>query len=183
MSDCPIEIERKYLIAYPDTDLLRQTDGVRIWDITQTYLLAEAGVTARVRRIAEEDTVRFVYTAEEDTVRFVYTAKRRISDLSAFEEERDLTYAEYEAYLLRADPARNSVRKTRYKIPGGEIVWEIDVYPFWSDRAILEIELPDEKTEAPLPPFVTIYRDVSGDKRYKNASLAKSIPVDVIDME
>ena len=172
MSDCPIEIERKYLIAYPDTDLLRQTDGVRIWDITQTYLLAEAGVTARVRRIAEEDTVRFVYTA-----------KRRISDLSAFEEERDLTYAEYEEYLLRADPARNPVRKTRYKIPGGEIVWEIDVYPFWSDRAILEIELPDEKTEAPLPPFVTIYRDVSGDKRYKNASLAKSIPVDVIDME
>lgn len=172
MSDCPIEIERKYLIAYPDIDLLRQTDGVRIWDITQTYLLAEAGVTARVRRIAEGDTVRFVYTA-----------KRRISDLSAFEEERDLTYAEYEAYLLRADPARNSVRKTRYKIPGGEIVWEIDVYPFWSDRAILEIELPDEKTEAPLPPFVTIYRDVSGDKRYKNASLAKSIPVDVIDME
>ena len=172
MSDCPIEVERKYLIAYPDTDLLRQTDGVRIWDITQTYLLAEAGVTARVRRIAEEDTVRFVYTA-----------KRRISDLSAFEEERDLTYAEYEEYLLRADPARNPVRKTRYKIPGGEIVWEIDVYPFWSDRAILEIELPDEKTEAPLPPFVTIYRDVSGDKRYKNASLAKSIPVDVIDME
>lgn len=172
MTDCPIEIERKYLIAYPDTELLRGMDGVRIWDITQTYLRAEAGVTARVRRIAEEDTVRFVYTA-----------KRRISDLSAFEEERDLTYAEYEAYLLRADPERTPVSKIRYKIPSGELVWEIDVYPFWSDRAILEIELPDEKTEAPLPPFVTVYRDVSGDKRYKNASLAKSIPVDIIDME
>ena len=172
MSDCPIEIERKYLIAYPNTELLRGMDGVRIWDITQTYLMAEPGVTARVRRIAEEDTVRFVYTA-----------KRRISDLSAFEEERDLTYAEYEEYLLRADPARNPVRKTRYKIPCGELVWEIDVYPFWSDRAILEIELPDEQTEAPLPPFVTVYRDVSDDKRYKNASLAKSIPVDIIEME
>lgn len=172
MSDCPIEIERKYLIAYPDLDLLRQTDGVRIWDITQTYLTADAGVTARVRRIAEEDTVRFVYTA-----------KRRISDLSAYEEEHDLTYAEYEDLLRRADPARHPVRKTRYKIPCGKIVWEIDVYPFWSDRAILEIELPDEQAEAPLPPFVTVYRDVTDDKRYKNASLAKSIPVDVIDME
>ena len=172
MNDCPIEIERKYLIAYPDTELLRNMDGVRIWDITQTYLASENGETARVRRIAEEDTVRFVYTA-----------KRRISALSAFEEERDLTYGEYEAYLLRADPDRMPVRKIRYKIPCGEFVWEIDVYPFWSDRAILEIELPDEKTEAPLPPFVTVLRDVSGDKRYKNASLAKSIPVDVIDME
>lgn len=169
MADCPIEIERKYLIAYPDTGLLRRMNGVRIWDITQTYLTSDAGVTARVRRIAEEDTVRFVYTA-----------KRRISDLSAFEEERDLTYAEYETCLLRADPDRTPVRKTRYKIPCGEFVWEIDVYPFWSDRAILEIELPEEETEAPIPPFVTVLRDVSGDKRYKNASLAKDIPMDAI---
>lgn len=172
MAGCPVEIERKYLIAYPDTELLRKAEGVRIWDITQTYLTSDAGVTARVRRIAEEDTVRFVYTA-----------KRRISDLSAFEEERSLTYGEYEDLLNRADRDRMPVRKTRYKIPCGEFVWEIDVYPFWSDRAILEIELPDEKTEAPLPPFVTVLRDVSGDKRYKNASLAKSIPVDIIDME
>lgn len=172
MTDCPVEIERKYLIAYPDLNLLRQAEGVRIWEITQTYLTSEVGETARVRRIVEEDTVRFVYTA-----------KRRISALSAYEEERDLTYEEYESLLRRADPHRTPIRKTRYKIPCGELAWEIDVYPFWSDRAVLEIELPDEKTEAPLPPFVTVYRDVTDDKRYKNASLAKSIPVDIIDME
>ena len=172
MNDCPKEIERKYLIAYPDTELLRDMDGVRIWDITQTYLVSDAGVTARVRRIAEEDTVRFVYTA-----------KRRISALSAFEEERDLTYGEYEDLLHRADPGRTPLRKTRYRVPHKGFVCEIDVYPFWPDRAILEIELPDEKTEAPIPPYVKVYRDVSDDKRYKNASLAKSIPVDIIDME
>lgn len=172
MADCPIEIERKYLIAYPDTDRLAQADGVRIWDITQTYLISEPGETARVRRIAEGDSVRFVYTA-----------KRRISALSAYEEERDLTCEEYEALLRRADPDRTPIRKKRYKIPYAGFVCEIDVYPFWSDRAILEIELPDEKTDVPIPPFVTVYRDVSGDGRYKNASLAKSIPVDVVDME
>ncbi len=172
MTDCPVEIERKYLIAYPDLNLLRQAEGVRIWEITQTYLTSGSGETARVRRIVEEDTVRFVYTV-----------KRRLSDLSALEEELDLTYAEYEDLLTRADPDRHPVRKTRYRIPHEGFVCEIDVYPFWLDRAILEIELPDEQTEAPLPPFVTVYRDVSDDKRYKNASLAKSIPVDIIDME
>ena len=172
MTDCPVEIERKYLIAYPDLNLLRQAEGVRIWEITQTYLTSEVGETARVRRIVEEDTVRFVYTA-----------KRRLSDLSALEEERDLTYAEYEDLLTRADPDRHPVRKTRYRIPHEGFVCEIDVYPFWSDRAVLEIELPDENTQAPIPPYVKVYRDVSDDKRYKNASLAKSIPVDIIDME
>ncbi len=172
MAGCPVEIERKYLIAYPDTELLRKTEGVRIWEITQTYLTSGSGETARVRRIVEEDTVRFVYTS-----------KRRLSDLSALEEERDLTYAEYEDLLHRADPDRNPVKKTRYRIPHEGFVCEIDVYPFWSDRAVLEIELPDENTQAPIPPYVKVYRDVSDDKRYKNASLAKSIPVDIIDME
>ena len=36
MAGCPVEIERKYLIAYPDTELLRKAEGVRIWDIPQT---------------------------------------------------------------------------------------------------------------------------------------------------
>ena len=44
----PLEIERKYLIRLPDEGLLDKLALGRDW-IEQTYLLAEAGTTERVR--------------------------------------------------------------------------------------------------------------------------------------
>ena len=161
-----IETERKYLIRYPDTDALARTDGVQIWQITQTYLRA-AG--ARVRRIDSEGVLRYIYTE-----------KRRLSDLSAYESEREITEDEYRRLLADADPERHSIEKTRYRIPWADYLCEIDVYSFWRDRATLEIELPAEETEPPIPPFVTLIREVSGDRRYTNRAMAKSVPMDDI---
>ena len=53
---------------------------------------------------------------------------------------------------------------------------EIDVYPFWTKQAILEIEISKENEHVDIPPYLIIMRDVTGDKRYKNYSLAQSIP-------
>ena len=49
-------------------------------------------------------------------------------------------------------------------------------YPFWQKQAVLEVELPSEDTELVLPPYLTVLCDVSGDRRYKNVSLARAIP-------
>ena len=59
-------------------------------------------------------------------------------------------------------------------------VLEFDVYPFWTDRAILEIELRSEDETAAIPDYVDIIRDVSGEKAYKNKQLAKNIPMEEI---
>lgn len=169
MSSSPIETERKYLIRYPDTAALSAMEGVRIWHIVQTYLLAPENLALRVRRIEEDGTVRYIRTE-----------KRRISDLSAYEDERELTEAEYNQALLMADPASHPIEKTRYVVPHGDVCCEIDVYPFWTDRAVLEIELPDERTEVPCPAYLEILCEVSGDRRYSNHALSREIPMDSI---
>ncbi|MBE6691058.1 MAG: hypothetical protein E7590_07245 [Ruminococcaceae bacterium] len=158
------EIERKFLIAYPDTAALTAAAD-RILQIEQTYLQAATGETRRVRRVEMAERVQYIYTC-----------KRRVSDLRAVEEERPLTAAEYEALLGEADPARRPIRKTRYCVPCGAHTAEIDLYNFWQDRATLEVELATEAEAFTLPPFVTVLRDVTADKRYKNVNLARELP-------
>lgn len=170
MNSSPIETERKYLIRYPDIAALAAMDGARVLRMRQTYLLADENVNARVRQIEENGTVRYIGTE-----------KRRISAISSYEDEWELTAAEYEDALRQADPERRTIEKTRYVIPHGELRCEIDVYPFWDDRAILEIELPGEDAAVTLPDYLTILREVSGDRRYSNRAMAKTIPQDDIE--
>jgi len=164
-TNVPVETERKYLIRYPDTNMLAALPGARVLRLCQTYLLSPGDVGVRVRRVEEAGTVRYIRTE-----------KRRISTLSAYETETELTEAQYLDALREADPDRRPVEKIRYVIPHGELFCEVDVYPFWEDRAILEIELPGEDTAVTLPPYLTVIREVSSDGRYKNRALAKKLP-------
>ena len=49
----PLEIERKYLISYPDTAWLEGRPDVTVSEITQTYLLSSEGEERRVRERRE----------------------------------------------------------------------------------------------------------------------------------
>ena len=83
---------------------------------------------------------------------------------------------EYEALLLDKDPARIAIEKTRYTLPYGDHLLEIDIYPFWQKQAVLEIELSKEDEDFTLPVEITILREVTADAAYKNAVLAHRIP-------
>ena len=163
------EIEHKYLIAMPDVQALARLPGCRILSITQTYLLTQKGETHRVRRILE---------GERET--FVETRKRRVNALRAVEDEREISEREYLALLELADPKATSIEKTRYRVPLGTRMLEIDVYPFWSDRAIAEIEVETEQECVTLPDYMKVIAEVTEDVRYKNANLAHSVPNDDI---
>lgn len=164
--DAPIECERKLLIQYPDTSLLLSLGAVRS-EITQTYLHAEKGTTARVR----------MRTTGENT-KYVHTVKRRLTALSAVEEERELTKEEYDALLKERDDSRRPIEKVRYVLPYEGYALEIDVYPFWKKQAILEIEMGGEDENPAIPPFLSVIRDVTKEVAYKNVSLAKEIPAE-----
>lgn len=166
----PLEIERKFLIRMPDRSVLLAQDGVVVKEITQTYLTAEPGCTRRVRK-SVTNGVTF----------YRRTEKQRLSVLTAVEMEDDLTEDTYLALLEEADPTRYPIQKTRYTFPFAGHLMEIDIYPFWDDRAILEIELTSEEEEYAIPSFLSVVREVSGDKRYKNVNLAKVIVNDLID--
>lgn len=162
MSNTPLEIERKYLIAYPDLSLLARRSDVTVSEITQTYLVSPDGEERRVR-----------CRREGEHVTCYYTVKRRITDVIREEREEVITQAAYEDYLTEADPERSPLHKTRYCLPWGDLHVEIDIYPFWDDRAIAEVELPSKDTPVTLPPELTVIREVTGEVAYKNAALAK----------
>ena len=163
------EIERKYLIAMPDPAFLAANAIPS--QIEQTYLTPpDPNVTARVRKRGREGD--WTYT---------HTQKIRLSDLRRIEDEREIGEEEYRRLLLQADPAKRVIRKTRWVLPWQGQSFEIDVYPFWTDRAIMEIEMEDEGQAVELPPRIRILRDVTADLRYTNSSLALRIPMEEIE--
>ena len=165
------EIERKYLIRRPGEALLEAPPGCEVWQIEQIYLRDEPPWdTRRVRRVR---------TGGEE--RYYRTFKSRVTTLSAREDENRLDRAGYEALVKEAREGARPILKTRYRIPWEGHVLEFDLYPFWEDRAILEIELEREDEAVRLPDYVRLIREVTGDARYKNFALAHSVPMDAID--
>ncbi|MBE5807129.1 MAG: hypothetical protein E7317_02180 [Clostridiales bacterium] len=162
MSNDGREIERKYLIAMPDRAALASQRGCVIWRVTQTYLAAPEGETRRVRRIVTDDGEHFTRTF-----------KRRIDFMSCMEDEAEISREEYEALIAEADPERRPIIKVRYRIPYMGQLLEVDIYPFWTDRAVLEIELPDEQARTDIPAWIRVLREVTGERAYSNAELAR----------
>lgn len=158
----PLEIERKFLIEMPDRTLLDRCP-VR-WEMWQTYLLSRPGVSARVRRRVGEKE------------QFFHTEKQRLTDRTCVEREREIDAREYEALLAQRDPARVTIHKMRYCLPEGGLVFEIDVYPFWRRLAVMEVELQREDQSFTVPRGLRVLREVSGDRRLKNAALAGHVP-------
>ncbi len=160
----PLEIERKYLIEYPDLQWLESNPTCQRIEIIQTYLNSPAGEEIRVRQRGVDG--HYVY---------FQTIKRKVSDGKRVEIERRLSQAEYRKLLMDADTGKRPIRKTRYCLIYGNRYFEIDVYPFWQDKAIVEIELSDENETVVFPEQIKVIKEVTDDDSYKNASLATII--------
>jgi CYTH domain-containing protein len=104
---------------------------------------------------------------------YTKTIKTFVSDKKRIEQECKITKEEYLNLLMNADPTKKQIRKTRYCLVYENQYFEIDVYPFWNNQAIMEIELHAEDQEIKFPPEIKIIKEVTNDKEYKNYSLAK----------
>lgn len=158
----PFEIERKFLIEYPDVAKLENLPNCQRVEIIQTYLTAPEGEESRVRQRGIDGN--YIY---------FQTTKKKVTDLKRVEVERRLTKDEYLLLLMDASPNFRPIRKTRYCLTYDNQYFEIDVYPFWKDKAIMEIELADENSEIHFPSQVRVIKEVTEDSAYKNASLAR----------
>ena len=159
----PMEIERKYLIAYPDVKALEKLPNCRRVDIVQTYLKCDHG----------EEEVRIRQRGYDGNYIYFKTRKRRISDLKRIEVEERLTQEEYLSLLVQADPAYRPIHKQRYCLSDNGLYYEIDVYPEWQDKAIMEVELHSDTQKVVFPDCVKVIREVTDDPSYSNHSLAK----------
>lgn len=163
----PLEIERKFLIEYPNLKKLEDLPNCSKVDITQTYLKSSDDVERRIR--ARGIDGNYIY---------YLTEKKNISGLKRVEIERKLTQDEYLQLLMEADNRFHTIHKTRYCLSESNQYFEIDIYPEWNKQAIMEIELREENEKINIPPFIKIIKEVTDDRKYKNYEMAKEMPKD-----
>ena len=164
----PFEIERKFLIEYPDLALLESLPNCTRVDIIQTYLCSSTdGVETRVRQRGRDG--QYVFTE---------TSKRRVSEMKRIETERRIPEAVYLTLLMNADTSLRQIRKTRYCLSYENQYLEIDIYPFWKKTAIVEVELSDEEQAIVFPAFIHLIKEVTDDTSYSNRGLAETVPAE-----
>lgn len=145
-----IEIERKFLLK---NDNWRE--GAVGVHYKQAYLNEKGDNTVRVRIEGEKAKL---------------TIKGKSSNISRLEFEYDIPMADAEALFTLAKPP--IVEKYRYKIMYAGNCWEVDEFLGMNRGLVVaEIELESETQSFEKPDWIGM--EVSGDKRYTNANLAR----------
>ena len=153
------EIERKFLINQSAELDSRCTARI---EIVQTYLVKpDPDIQRRVRSMTRDGVCRYNYTE-----------KKFVSPIERQENEREISAEEYNELLCQADGSLVPIIKTRRILPYEGQNFEIDSYPFSDELATMELELESAEQQISFPPFVSIIKEVTGDKRYSNAVLA-----------
>lgn len=154
----PIEIERKFLIKRPSEEFLSSVGAVK-QNILQTYLSSDNPLVER--RVRQRGI--------DGDFSYYYTEKRDLTELGRVETERKISEKEYLSFLMEGE---KSLRKDRYCFVHKSQYFELDTYPQWQKQAILEIELTKENQQITIPNWVSVIKEVTKDKKYKNASIA-----------
>jgi CHAD domain-containing protein/CYTH domain-containing protein len=149
------EIERKFLLSeLPDA--ARDAPCV---SIEQGWIPGET-IQERLRRVRSPDGVRYYRTIKSG------------HGLRRLELEEPVSRRTFERLWRLTQRAR--IRKRRYKVLDGDLVWEID--DFTAPKLVLaEVELPHETYEADIPEWLQAYvmKEVTGDADYENVNLAR----------
>lgn len=151
-----MEIERKYLVKTVPENL----DQYEHEEIEQAYLCQDP--TLRIRKKGN---------------RYIFTFKSRPKDVTesnvcmAEEIESELSFEAYMHLFEKADGV--PIRKTRYRIPFGNYVIELDVFHGSREGLILaEVEFPSVEHSERFDPPEWFGKNVSGDIRYTNSYMA-----------
>lgn len=159
----PKEIERKYLIKRPTSQVLDSLPDVNRTEIEQIYLnRPNPSITRRIRKRG----------TKENGFKYYYTEKIPVSFGEKIEIEKEIVSDEYLDLKKDIDKKTSPIYKERYCFNYKNQFFELDVYDFSDELATLEIELDNINTPVELPDFIELISDVTGDKRYSNAALS-----------
>ena len=152
------EAKKKYLIEMPNVSILEKMKKVEIY---QSYLKCDEDEKIQIRKRGEGDD--FIY----------YQIKTTVKNDQIIKVEKRLTKEEYQEKLVDIDPTRKPLHRTRYCFIEQDQYMEINIYPFWDDKAILSIDLSKVDDEVHLPKFVKVIEDITNRKEYLNSELSK----------
>lgn len=167
--DKPLEIEYKYLIRYPHIKTLEAQPKYKVEAMCQMYLELPAasdenGKYCRIRSIKCGNEIRYIKTFKES-----------ISDMTRIEVESEISEEEFKTLSKYIRQGYKPINKHRHSFELNGFTYEVDIFPFWQDRAYLEIEVDSEDVIPSIPNFIEVIKDVTSDRRYRNTSLAQQI--------
>lgn len=151
-SDEHQEIERKFLVRKLPDDLASRPST----EISQGYLVSnDDGLQVRLRKKNDQ---------------YSLTYKRGIGNVR---EEREVTLTPEQFSTLWPATKGKRLVKTRYEIPWGDRVIEIDIYGGRHEGlTVAEVEFDDEEEAKRFQPPEWLGDDVTRDPRYSNQLLA-----------
>ena len=153
--------KRKYLIEMPSLAVITEQYGATGLEMMQTYLVStKPNVERRIRQ--QKSGSDYLY---------FYTEKRIADDGTRWVTEQPVSEKEYIRYLMECDASLHPVLKTKYRFTHAGHRMEIDVYPFSEQKAILFAYGAGEKDNW-IPEEITVLKEVTGEKEYKNRCLA-----------
>jgi len=148
------EIERKFLVK---NDVFK-TLATAKKNIAQGYLNTDPERTVRVR-------------IANDKAFLTVKGKGNESGMTRFEWEKEIAVEEASALLLLCE--KGVIEKTRFEIPEGKHLYEVDEFYGENESLIIaEIELSDENEAFEKPDWLGI--EVTNDERYYNAYLSRN---------
>lgn len=160
----PLTTVHKYLIKMPDLEALKRIYNPVSFEMMQTYLRQ---TNPQVERIVRQQSTGSEYL-------YFYTEKRNKSETERWETEKPISEKHYIKYLMECDTQLRPVVKTRYCISYKHQNFDIDIYPFSTTKALMEIKVPSPDAKIELPPELQLIMDVTNNKNYKNRQLAQS---------
>ncbi len=159
-----IEIERRFLLeehSMPFDLPVYHTSA----HIEQRYVIGSSTDVTRIRARSYGG----VSTYEHTTKRFLDT--HRVE-----EDERALDFPEYRTLVNNMLPGSRALHKERIYFVWHHHVFELDIFKEeLGGLRILEVELCGVDEPYELPPFLPIVKEVTGEKRYSNAALARAL--------
>ena len=146
------EIERKFLVKGEFRHLARE-----IKEITQAYLVIDHDKTIRIR-ISDKEAF--------------LTIKGRPAPNSFGRDEWEVSVPLADAEEMMGICLPGKIVKTRYKIPSGNHIIEVDVFHDKNEGLVIaEIELASEEEDYIKPDWLG--EEVTGNPAYYNANLKK----------
>lgn len=144
------ETERKFLV----TSTVYRNMATSRTEIRQGYLNRDPERTVRIRTRGDKGYI---------------TVKGLTSGFTRQEFEYEIPFQDASEMMGLCIPPL--LEKTRYEVPYGGHVWEVDEFGGnLTGLTVAEVELPSEDTPVELPPFAG--QEVTGDPRYYNSNLS-----------
>ena len=143
------EIEHKYLVI---NDAFREMATGKV-EIKQGYLNRNPDRTVRIRTMGTKGFL---------------TVKSRNHGAKRLEFEYEIPGKDAREILKLAEPG--IVEKTRWIVPFGGLIWEVDEF-HGSQKGVIvaEVEIPEDGHKYEKPPFIG--EDITGDPAYYNSNL------------